>query len=482
MIEMTLADIAAAVDGHVVDAADGRAIRVVAEAFVDSRQIVAGGLFVAVLGDHVDGHDYAAAAVHAGAAAVLAERPVGVPAVIVDDSVVALSALAATVVAQLPRLTVVGVTGSQGKTSTKDIIGQLLEREGETVATKGSFNNEIGAPLTALRVRESTEYLVCEMGARGQGHIGALAAMVRPRVGAVLNVGMAHMGEFGTQDDIGIAKRELVEALPADGLAILNADDARVVAMRDHTAADVITFGEDLGADVRVEDVSIDRDGHATFVLRTGDDAALVTVPLVGAHQAHNAAAAAAVALGLGMSFTAVVETLKSLTVRSHWRMEVSETIDGVTIINDAYNANPDSMRVALETLAHLGIGGGSAQRRRTVAVLGEMQELGDASRREHEAAGRLADRLEVSQLVVVGEIAEAIHRGAVEMTPDRKSVCVPNVPEAIAFLRGALRPGDVVLVKASRAAGLERVAEALAAGSVDDAGTGRDEAREADA
>jgi UDP-N-acetylmuramoyl-tripeptide--D-alanyl-D-alanine ligase len=476
MIPMTLADIATAVGGELADAGDGTSIEVVGDVFHDSRQVVTGGLFVAIRGERVDGHDYAAGCVDAGAAAALVDHPVGVPAVVVPDTIAALSALATVVVSRLPGLRVVGITGSQGKTSTKDIVAQLLERTGETIAPAGSFNNEIGAPLTALRVRESTAYLVSEMGARGRGHIRDLAAMVYPTVGLVLNVGVAHIGEFGSQDDIAVAKRELVEALPEGGLAVLNADDARVAAMRDHTVARVVTFGEASEADVRVSELRVDDDGHPVFLLSAGAESADVRVPLVGEHQAANAAAAAAVALGLGMPFVDVVDTLRSLTSRSRWRMEVSSRSDGVTIINDAYNANPDSMRAALKTLADFGRRRGTG---RTIAVLGEMLELGESSSQEHDAVGRLAVRLDVSQLVVVGQGAKPMHLGAsLEGSWNDESVHVPDVDAAVAFLRGALRPGDIVLVKASRAAGLERVAAALTADGPDAVGP---ETREAD-
>ena len=468
MIRMTLADIAAAVGGRVVDA-DGSAVEVVGDVFHDSRAVVPGGLYVAIRGERVDGHDFAVAAVEAGAAAVLAERPVGVPAVVVDDVIAAMTVLATTVISRLPSLCVGGLTGSQGKTSTKDMIAQLLERAGETVATVGSFNNEIGAPLTALRVKPSTEYLVFEMGARGRGHIRELAEMVRPRVGLVLNVGVAHLGEFGSQDEIAVAKGELVEALPADGLAVLNADDPRVRAMRDRTPARVVTFGEAPEADVRLSAVDLDDSGHPRFTLAWGDRSADVTVPLVGEHQAMNAAAAAAVALGVGMPFDEVVDILRTLTARSKWRMEVSHTASGVTVINDAYNANPDSMRAALKTLAELGHRNGSA---RTFAVLGEMLELGDSGPSEHDVIGRLAVRLDVSQLIVVGEGARPMHLGAcLEGSWDGESVLVPDADAAIRLLRGALAPGDVVLVKASRATGLERVAQALTDEPPDGAG-----------
>lgn len=464
MIAMTLAEIAEAVGGTVAD--DDGSTLVTGDAFRDSREVVPAGLFVAVVGERVDGHDFAAATVAAGGAGCLVTRPVGVPAVVVSDTVAALGRLAAHVVVRLPQLTVVGITGSQGKTSTKDIVAQLLERLGETIATTGSLNNEIGAPLTALRASESTRFLVSELGARGRGHVRELAEMVRPGVGLVLNVGVAHLGEFGSREEIAVAKGELVEALPTDGIAVLNADDPMVMAMRRRTVAQVRTFGKDPGSDVRFGDVHLDANGHVAMTLAFEGRQASLTLPLVGEHQAGNAAAAAAVALSLGMSFDAVVAALASVEARSRWRMEIGHTPSGITVINDAYNANPDSMRAALKALVDIAHRHGAGSR--TWAVLGEMKELGAASQEEHDAIGRLAVRLDVSQLVVVGEEARPMHLGAsLEGSWDNESVLVADAGEALdlveaALREGALREGDVVLVKASRAAGLEKVALAL--------------------
>jgi UDP-N-acetylmuramoyl-tripeptide--D-alanyl-D-alanine ligase len=457
---MTLDQIAAVTGGQVVDAS--AVVEVAGEAFVDSRRVVPGGLFVAVKGERVDGHDFAARAVAGGAAAALVSRPVGVPAVVVEDTVSALGQLARHVVAQLPDLVVVGITGSQGKTGSKDALAQILEAHGPTVATAGNFNNEIGVPLTALQVTGDTRYLVAEMGARGHGHISYLASLVSPRAGLVLNVGVAHLSEFGSRADIARAKGELVEVLPPTGLAVLNADDDLVAAMRSRTPARVLTYGEGADADVRIEGLTTDDEGRPRFTLAFGQERAAVSLPLVGEHQASNAAGAAAVALGLGLPLRSVAAALDRLEPRSRWRMEVTTTPDRITVINDAYNANPDSMRAALTTLVELGRRRGS----RTVAVLGEMGELGPTSPDKHDELGRLAASLGVSLLVVVGDGARRIHLGA--SSGDRwagESVPVPEVDDAIAFLRGALRPGDVVLVKASRAAGLEVVAEALAGG-----------------
>ncbi len=463
MIAMTLDEVAAAVGGRVhasyaEGAVEAGAVRVTGPPFLDSRAVEAGGLFVAVPGEHVDGHDYAAAAVQAGAAGALATRPVDVPAVLVDDTVAALGRLATHVLGRLPQLRVAGLTGSQGKTGTKDLLAQLLEVTGPTIAPVGSFNNELGVPLTALRADRDTRNLVLEMGARGIGHIRYLADMVRPTVGVVLNVGVAHLGEFGSREGIAQAKGELVEALPSDGLAVLNADDPLVAAMAGRTSAPALTFGGSVRADVRVSDLELDDLGRPRFRLTTPGGAADVALPLAGEHQAMNAAAAAAVAHHAGLRPDRIAEVLGAVVPRSPWRMEIRDRADGVTVVNDAYNANPDSMKAALKTLASIGAG-----RRRTVAVLGEMLELGPTAREEHDAVGRLAVRLDVSRLVVVGEGARPIHLGAsLEGSWAGESVFVPDLDAALEVLRHDLAAGDVVLVKASRAAGLERVAAAL--------------------
>jgi UDP-N-acetylmuramoyl-tripeptide--D-alanyl-D-alanine ligase len=460
VIAMTLGQIAALVDG---DVRPGDAdVEVVAPAFIDSRAPIAGGLFVAIEGEHVDGHEYAAQAVEAGAAGVLSRRRVDAPCVVVADPVVALGELAAHVRSALPDVVTVGITGSQGKTGTKDLIAQILETAGPTTATPGSLNNEIGTPLTLLAADESTRFLVVEMGARGRGHIAYLASMARPSVGVVLNVGVAHLGEFGSQADIAVAKGELVEALPESGVAVLNLDDAFVDAMRTRTAARVSTFGTAEDADVRVVDPRLNDDGEVAFGLVVGGRRHDLELALVGLHQAANAAAAAATALACGLSADAVVEALATARARSHWRMELTQTPVGVTVLNDAYNANPDSMRAALETLADLGRRGAE---RRTIAVLGEMRELGAVADTEHDAVGRIAAELGIDLVVVVGEPARPIHAGAVASAAWRgESVWVRDVDSAVTTLAGVVRPGDVVLVKASRAVGLERVGEAIAA------------------
>ncbi|MCL6667265.1 MULTISPECIES: UDP-N-acetylmuramoyl-tripeptide--D-alanyl-D-alanine ligase [Streptomyces] len=466
MIALSLAEIAEVVGGQTHDIPDP-SVQVTAPVVRDSRQVEPGSLFVAFVGERVDGHDYARQVVEAGAVAVLASRPVGVPAIVVDDVQSALGALARHVVRRLGA-TLVALTGSAGKTSTKDLIAQVLRRKAPTVFTPGSLNNEIGLPLTALSATEETKFLVLEMGARGIGHIRYLTELTPPRIGLVLNVGSAHIGEFGGREQIAQAKGELVEALPEDGAAILNADDPFVRAMASRTKARVVLFGESDEADVRAENVRLTDTGQPAFRLHTPSGASDVTMRLYGEHHVSNALAAAAVAHELGMSAEEIATALSEADSLSRWRMEVTERPDGVTIVNDAYNANPESTRAALRALVAMGKG------RRTWAVLGKMAELGDEALAEHDAVGRLAVRLNVGKLVAVGgREASWLQLGAYnEGSWGEESVHVSDAQAAIDLLRSELRPGDVVLVKASRSVGLESVAQALletgAAGGAD--------------
>lgn len=465
MIELGLDEVARLV-GAPVPAAG----RVTGEVVVDSRAARPGDLFVALPGERVDGHDYAAAAAAAGATAVLAGRSLpglDVPVLVVADPLAALQALAGEVFARdQPRT--FGVTGSSGKTSTKDLLAHLLG-EG-TLAPAGSFNNELGLPLTLLRRTASTPYAVLEYSARGVGHIAFLAGLARPHVAIELNVGTAHLGEFGTVEAIARSKGELVDAVQPFGatapLVVLNADDRAVVAMRSRApeGARVVLAGQDPAADVCAEQVRIDDTGCASFVLHAGGTTAPVRLGLVGEHHVANAVCAAAAALEV-LDLPTIAERLGTARPVSRWRMEVTERPDGVTVVNDAYNANPDSMRAALRTLAVLGAG----KTRRTVAVLGPMAELGDGARDAHMDLGRLVVRLDIGQLVVVGPEAGGIHAGAVlEGSWGSESMHVNDVDEAVALLHEQLAPGDVVLIKASRSAGLERVADALLGSSAE--------------
>jgi UDP-N-acetylmuramoyl-tripeptide--D-alanyl-D-alanine ligase len=463
VIALSLAEIAEIVGGQSHDIPDP-ATPVTGPVVIDSRAVEPGSLFAAFRGERVDGHDYAEQAVAAGAAAVLATRPLGVPAIVVDDVQSALGRLARFVVERLGTK-VVALTGSAGKTSTKDLIAQVLQRKGPTVWTPGSLNNEIGLPLTALRATEETEHLVLEMGARGIGHIRYLTELTPPRIGLVLNVGTAHIGEFGGREQIAQAKGEMVESLPPagedGGVAVLNADDPLVRAMASRTKARVLLFGEADDAAVRAENVRLTELGQPTFTLHTPTGCSDVTMRLYGEHHVSNALAAAAVAHELDMSASEIALALSEADTLSRWRMEVTERPDGVTVVNDAYNANPESMRAALRALAAMGKG------RRTWAVLGQMAELGDEALVEHDAVGRLAVRLNVGKLVAVGgREASWLQLGAYnEGSWGEESVHVSDAQAAVDLLRRELRPGDVVLVKASRSVGLERIAQALLEG-----------------
>ncbi|GHB27169.1 UDP-N-acetylmuramoyl-tripeptide--D-alanyl-D-alanine ligase [Streptomyces xanthochromogenes] len=467
MIALSLAEIAEIVGGQPHDIPDP-SVQVTGPVVIDSRQVAAGSLFVAFAGENVDGHDYAQRAFEAGAVAVLAARPVGVPAIVVDDVQAALGALARDVVGRLGT-EVVALTGSSGKTSTKDLIAQVLQRHAPTVFTPGSLNNEIGLPLTALTATAETRHLVLEMGARGVGHIRYLTGLTPPTIGLVLNVGSAHIGEFGGKEQIALAKGELVESLPESGCAVLNADDPLVRAMASRTKARVLLFGEAADADVRAENVRLTDAGQPSFSLLTPSGCGDVTLRLYGEHHVSNALAAAAVAHELGMSADEIARALSEAGSLSRWRMEVTERPDGVTVVNDAYNANPESMRAALRALAAMGEAS-RARGGRTWAVLGPMAELGDDSLAEHDAVGRLAVRLNVSKLVAVGgREASWLQLGAYnEGSWGEESVHVSDAQAAVDLLRSELRPGDVVLVKASRSIGLERVALALLEGAAE--------------
>ena len=454
MIALSLAEVAEIVGGSLQG--DGGVV-VDGPVVVDGREAGPGSLFAAFVGERVDGHEHVGQAAAAGAVAVLGSRATELPTVVVDDVRHALQLLASYVVGRVREhggLTVVALTGSQGKTSTKDLLAAVLADHAPTVATRGSFNNELGMPLTALRVEDGTRFLVLEMGARGIGHIAELAALVRPDISVVLNVGQAHVGEFGSREAIAVAKGELVEALAADGTAVLNAGDERVAAMASRTQATVRTFGTVEDADVRVEDLVLDRLGRPTFRLTTTAAAADVTLRLVGAHQALNAAAATAAALSAGLDLTSIATSLSGVETLSQWRMELRELDRGVIVLNDSYNANPDSVRAALDALAAIG---DAPDVHRVVAVLGEMKELGAHHDEEHRGVGAYAAQVGVDRVVVVGEAARGIQQGAGET-----AILLADNAAAVAWLAENLAEGDAVLLKASRGARLDEVAATL--------------------
>jgi UDP-N-acetylmuramoyl-tripeptide--D-alanyl-D-alanine ligase len=516
VIDLTVAQIADIVGGELADISreDAARLRVTGTVEFDSRAVTSGGLFLALPGARADGHDFARVAVAAGAVAVLAARPVGVPAIVVkprgpadgsasvlehdvDGSgaavLASLARLASAVAAELVAggLTVVGVTGSSGKTSTKDLLAAVLAPLGEVVAPPGSFNNELGHPWTVLRATADTDYLILEMSARHPGNIAELAAIAPPAVAVVLNVGTAHLGEFGSRQAIADTKAELPQAVPTSGVVVLNVDDAAVAAMAEQTAARVVRVsrspestmrsrdeaeeerGNRVPADVWAGPVSLDELARPSFTLHAGDTEVDVHLAVHGDHQVSNALCAAAVALECGATGAQVAAALAGAGPVSRHRMEVVTRADRVTVINDAYNANPDSMQAGLKALAWIARRGDKP--RRSWAVLGEMAELGEDAIAEHDRIGRLAVRLDVSRLIVVGtgRSMSAMHDGAVmEGSWGAEATIVADADAALALLRAEVQPGDVVLVKASNAAGLGALADALIA---DPTGHGRD-------
>ncbi|OAE01495.1 UDP-N-acetylmuramoyl-tripeptide--D-alanyl-D-alanine ligase [Arthrobacter sp. OY3WO11] len=442
----------------------------------DSREAAQGSLYVAKPGEYADGHDFIADAFAAGATLALVERPIAgpdgapYPSIVVPDAVLAMGALAAEAVRRIRaaraaangELTVIGITGSAGKTTTKDLLAGIFSLHGNTVAPRGSYNGEIGVPLTVFTAGTDTRYLVIEMGATGVGHISYLADMVKPDIGVVLGVGTAHAGEFGGVDNIALAKGELVEALAASGTAVINLDDDRVAAMRARTSASVVGFSAEGRPDAAVQALNADTntDGNPEFdLLLPGEDTPHhVRSRLIGAHHTGNLLAAAAAARAAGISGADISAALSSQAAASRWRMERTERADGVTIINDAYNANPESMRAALRTLADLGQG------RRTWAVLGAMLELGEDSIREHTAVGTQVVRLNISRLVVVGREARALYVSAVqEGSWGDECVFAETADEAYELLNAELEPGDLVLFKSSNSVGLRHLGDRIA-------------------
>jgi UDP-N-acetylmuramoyl-tripeptide--D-alanyl-D-alanine ligase len=422
----------------------------------DSRALVSGEVFVA-LRDARDGHDFAADAIARGAAFAIVEREVtGVPAVLVADVPAALFALAR---AGRDRLDarVVGITGSVGKTSTKDLAAAALGAAHHTHAAPASFNNEIGVPVTVLGAPEPTEVLVVEMGARFPGNIAELCALVDPEIGVVTNLGVNHAEHLGGAEGVARVKGELLDALPAHGLAVVDAATAAGPELRARSDAPIVTVGTGVDADVRVRDVVIDERLRSRFVLETPWGSGSIGLATRGAHQAANAALAATVALHVGVPFDVVAAALARAEA-SAWRMEVVETPGGVTVINDAYNASPVATLAALEALASV------RGARRRLAVLGEMRELGPLSEAEHARVGHAVATTGVDVLIAVGRATEPLASAA-----SHAGLTIHRVADADAartLMVELVAPGDAVLVKASRAVGLEVVAAALTAGA----------------
>lgn len=469
MLELSLHSIAAATGGRLVlspelvDAGFSPETLVSGAVDTDSRLIEVGGIFVAKRGEESDGHLYVDAAVSAGAALVIAEKEsdASVPQIIVEDSVDALGRLATEVV-RLVRLTgnlkIVGITGSNGKTTTKNLLRAILERVGETIAPRDSFNNEVGAPLTMLKLTPGSRFLVAEMGASGTGEITRLIRMAKPDIGIVLTVGLAHAGEFGGIEKTLLAKTEMVQDLEPADIAILNLDDYRVAGMADKTLASVLTFGLDRKARVRATDVRAHAGGTEFVLTLASGESAPVSFQVLGEHHVTNALAAAAAAESLGVGLADIVAGLEGTLRAERWRMELLGGSGGVRVINDAYNASPDSMVAALKTLAQI-----ATPETRKIAVLGEMSELGEFSLEEHDRIGRIVVRLNIEKLIVVGEGARALHLAAThEGSWGGESAFVLTPDEAYDLLVPDLRDGDLVLVKSSNSAQLRFLGDRL--------------------
>lgn len=448
----SLADVTAAVDG-VLEGDDAEVTGVAA----DSREVKQGDLFVALAGERVDGHEHVGAAISNGAAGALVSRSLpGVPAIVVQDTAAALVSLARQERSSMSA-TVIGITGSTGKTSVKDLAASVLASRFEVHASPRSFNTEVGLPLTLLNAPPRTEVVVLEMGSRGPGHVRRLCDVARPAVGVVTSVGLAHIEMFGSLEGVADAKAELVEALPSEGTAVLNVDDRVVRGFDRRTEAKVLYFGAAPEADVGARDLVLDDMGRPSFTLLAPDGEERVELSLHGEHMAWNALAAAACGVALGLSVGECASGLKDARP-SRWRMEVLEGAGGIRILNDTYNANPVSMAAALKAARWM------ARESRSIAVLGEMAELGEISAAEHERIGELVARLGIDHLVVVGDGAAAIAIGAEREGVEPERIArVAGVDEAVEHVKKLARPRDVILLKGSRVAGLERAAEALA-------------------
>jgi len=461
MITLSLNEIAKVICAELIGAGQ---TQVTGSVETDSRLIKAGSLFVAKPGEVTDGHLFISQAITNGAVAAIVEHEVdeSINQLVVKDSVHALGLLAEFVVAEVKSkgtLQVIGVTGSNGKTTTKNMLREVLSIAGETVAPEESFNNEVGAPYSMLKISSDTKFLVVELGADGLGSIRYLANMCKPDIGVELKVGLAHAGEFGGIEVTENIKAELVEEISDSGIALLNIDDSRVANMASRTKAKVVGFGTNSEADYRSTEISLDIDGTSFIFNRPDGSQDPVQLQILGEHHVYNALAALSVGDLLGIDQKASIAALEKINLAERWRMEKHVREDGLVVINDAYNASPESMRAALQTLAQLG----RLSSKRTIAVLGEMAELGEFGAYEHDALGRIAVRLNLSQVVVVGQGAKLIHMGASqEGSWDGESKYFDEISEALAFLREMLTGEEIVLVKSSKSANLRYLGDDL--------------------
>jgi len=461
MISLSLHEIAKIIGAELIGAGETMITNSVE---TDSRLVKAGSLFVAKPGEVTDGHLFVSNALANGAVAAIVEHKVDeeINQLVVKDSVHALGLLAEFVVAEVKakgNLQVIGVTGSNGKTTTKNMLREVLSLAGETVAPEESFNNEVGAPYSMLKITSNTKYLVVELGADGLGSISYLAKMCKPDIGIELKVGLAHAGEFGGIEITENIKAELVEEMDSNGIALLNIDDSRVASMASRTKAKVIGFGTNEQSQYRATEISLSLEGTSFIFNRPDGSKAAVRLQILGEHHVYNALAALSVGDLLGVDRTASIRALENMNLAERWRMERQVRKDGLVVINDAYNASPESMRAALQTLAQLGRLSG----KRTIAVMGEMAELGEFSAVEHDAIGRIAVRLNLSQVVVVGLGAKLIHMGASqEGSWDGESKYFDEISDALGFLRGMLTGEEIVLVKSSKSANLRYLGDDL--------------------
>jgi UDP-N-acetylmuramoyl-tripeptide--D-alanyl-D-alanine ligase len=449
MIALTLAQIATIVGGKTY----GDSSQVITSAPVfDSRDAVKGSLFLALVGENSDGHDFTENAQSHGASGFLTTREVKGNGVIVTDVLLAVRALAAYVRNELPDLKVIAITGSSGKTTTKDLLASILSSRAQCVSTKASFNNELGAPITLLECTPETKYCILEMGARHLGDIAALCEMAKPDVGVVLRVGTAHLGEFGSVEKIAQTKGELIQSLAPDAIAVLGTYDAYTKAMKSHHTGKIIYFGEDAHDDVRAADVEM-REARAHFDLVTPEGRDAVGMRLIGAHQVSNALAAAAVCTALEIPIEVIASGLSTADSASKWRMQIDE-VDDLLIINDSYNANPESMKAALDSLVLFAQERGGA----SWAFLGQMHELGPQSNALHASVAAHAHELGIDHLVSVG--TRAFADGIPAMSPTTLHYC-EDIEQALSLVSHCA-PGDVVLVKASRSEHFEMLSRGL--------------------
>lgn len=466
MIPMRADEIAQAAGAALLQAGSEPS-RLISQVMTDTRTLGKGTLFAALKGERYDAHDFLEQALDKGAAALLVSRTTptvmrrasetGTAVLRARSTLAALTRLASRQ-RELCRARVVGITGSTGKTLSKDFTAAVLAHAGKVTASQGSFNNELGVPLTVLAVEADTDFLVLEMGSRGMGHIEELCKSARPEIGVVTNIGWTHLRFFRTRDNLAQAKAELLESLPRKGRAVINADDDYCELLRGLSPCPVVTFGHSRRADLWAEDVNVDKYGKVVFTLRSkGGGKARIAVPLPGRHNVENALAAAAVGKIMGVDMESIAEGIANAETTG-WRMEMINKPEEITIINDAYNANPVSMRSALMALGDI------SHDKRAIAVLGDMGELGPVSERAHLEVGKLAVDYGTDILITVGRKSRKTAQAAREKGLPRGSVFVTDgVDKAAEVLRAIIEPGDVVLIKGSRFLGLEKLANLVA-------------------